>query len=81
MLDVLGHDTIALFHRNGATLAAGLALPEFQRKLESYVRDQIYKASKEKWRLRTDTSPTFWSKIGRITERLGYPKFPLDEAS
>jgi hypothetical protein len=27
------------------------------------------------WRLRTDTSPAFWRKVGRIAERLGYPKF------
>lgn len=31
------------------------------------------------WRLRTDTSPIFWHKIGRIAERLGYPKFSSDD--
>jgi hypothetical protein len=31
------------------------------------------------WRLRTDTSPTFWHKIGRIAEQLGYPEFPSKE--
>jgi hypothetical protein len=31
------------------------------------------------WWLRTDTSPTFWRKVGRIAERLGYPKFPSEE--
>jgi hypothetical protein len=33
------------------------------------------------WRLRTDTSPTFWFKIGQIAGRLGYPKFASDNAS
>jgi hypothetical protein len=31
------------------------------------------------WQLRTDTSPTFWRKVGRIAEQLGYPKFPGEE--
>jgi hypothetical protein len=26
------------------------------------------------WWLRTDTSPTFWRKVGKIAEQLGYPK-------
>jgi hypothetical protein len=26
------------------------------------------------WRLRTDTSPRFWSAVGRVAEQLGYPK-------
>ena len=29
------------------------------------------------WRLRTDTSPIFWRKVGQIAEQLGYPDFPL----
>jgi hypothetical protein len=28
------------------------------------------------WWLRTDTSPRFWGAIGRVAERLGYPKNP-----
>ena len=33
------------------------------------------------WRLRTDTSPTFWRKVGRIAEQLGYPKKLSEEPS
>jgi hypothetical protein len=33
------------------------------------------------WKLRTDTSATFWRKVGRIAEQLGYPKFPSKETS
>lgn len=31
------------------------------------------------WRLRTDTSPHFWKRVGRVAERLGYPRFPAEE--
>lgn len=31
------------------------------------------------WRLRTDTSPLFWKRIGRAAERLGYPRSPPEE--
>src|SRR5262249_4993282 len=33
------------------------------------------------WWLRTDTSPLFWRRVGRIAERLGYPKIPSGEPS
>jgi hypothetical protein len=33
------------------------------------------------WKLRTDTSRTFWRKVGRIAEQLGYPKFPPEETN
>jgi hypothetical protein len=31
------------------------------------------------WQLRTDTSPSFWRRVGRIAEQLGYPKLTSDE--
>lgn len=33
------------------------------------------------WRLRTDTSPRFWLKIGRIAEQLGCSPFPPAEVN
>jgi hypothetical protein len=33
------------------------------------------------WRLRTDTSPIFWRKVGQIAERLGYPEDSSKESS
>jgi hypothetical protein len=33
------------------------------------------------WKLRTDTSPTFWRKVSRIAEQLGYSKFPSEGSS
>jgi hypothetical protein len=31
------------------------------------------------WQLRTDTSPAFWRRVGRIAEQLGHPKLTSEE--
>lgn len=33
------------------------------------------------WWLRTDTSPLFWRRVGRIAEQLGYPQISSGEPS
>ena len=32
------------------------------------------------WRLRTDTSPPFWRKVGRVAEQLGYSMITSEDA-
>lgn len=48
------------------------------RRLANY--DLPMWASLWLWWLRTDTSPRFWRKVGRIAEQLGYPKKHSEES-